>query len=149
MILGNAQKLAEPSIWLHISALILSYLGSFFVPIAPYLAAIIFLVFCDLYTGTRAAKKRNEAISSKGLRQSVGKIRDYFLLIILARIMEVGFFAGTSLQDYVPLTFIVGAYIGMVEFKSNAENLAETTGLDIWKVIAEWLSKKGKGNSNS
>lgn len=122
---------------------IFSFLSTFLVPLGPYLLAVSALVMVDLFTGIRAAKKRKEKIKSKGLRNSVLKIRDYFIAILLTEMMSQVFF------NDLPITYITASYIGVIEFKSNLENLAATTGTDIWKKIKQYLPHGHKGSEKT
>lgn len=100
------------------------------------LVAVGILVLADSYTGLRAARKRKERIHSRGLSRAVGKVSLYLLGIILSRMMELIFFPS------IPLSSIVAGYIGVVEFKSNMENISEATGIDIWKALIDKISAK-------
>lgn len=112
-----------------------AWFASFFAPIGGYLALVVTLVMADLYTGIKAARKREEVINSKGLRKSIGKISLYFLAIILSRGMEVIFFEGRWINDHIPLTYLVAGFISAVEFQSNIENISAMTGINIWEKI--------------
>lgn len=101
----------------------------FFSPILAILFTTGALVLTDLFTGVFAAKKRGETIDSKKMSMSISKIIFYFVAIILSRLMEIVFF------PFIPIANITAGYIGLVEFKSNFENIATITGVDIWKAL--------------
>jgi len=105
---------------------------SFFEPIWPYLLVMITLVFCDVITGVRAAKKRGEVIKSKSLRATVLKITYYFMAVFLSRGFELVYFQGTWVENFIPLSYMVAGFISAIEFQSNIENIGDITGIDIW-----------------
>lgn len=121
-------------------SLVIAFLFEAVLPLVSSLAAVIILVATDFYTGVRAARKREEKIVSKGLRKTVGKIRDYFLAILLSHMVQQTWMPG------VPLTFIVSSYIALTELLSNIENLSQLTGVDIYSHLAghikRFISKK-------
>lgn len=120
-------------------SIILGYVFSFFAPIFPFLAMVMVLVFSDLITGIQAAKKEGTYVklkASNGLRNTVSKISQYFIAILLSQGMVLAFDIPTS---FLPLTYIVAFYISLVELKSNFENIARSTGTDVWQVIQEKL----------
>jgi uncharacterized membrane protein len=130
----------------------LSWLVQFISPLAPFLIFTTFLVLTDLYTGVKAARKRNEVIHSKGLRRSVTKISLYFAAILLARGMEIVFLSPKGFD--FDLTYIVAGLIALTEFKSNLENISTVTGVPFWEKITEkipsledFYSKKSKDDS--
>lgn len=132
----TAQNIGLKVLWI-----LIGFAGSFFEPISTYLIVMISLVFTDLFTGIAAAKKRSETIRSKGLRETIKKISYYFLAILLSRIFEIGFFEGKWIQEHVPLTYVVAAFICSIEFQSNIENIGELTGINIWAKVKEKLSQ--------
>lgn len=109
----------------------LPYLAFFFAPIQHLLIATGILVFADMITGAKAAKKRGEVIHSKKMTRTISKTIFYFIAIILSRIMELVYFPD------MPLATITAGYIAIMEFKSNMENISEITGIDIWKAIVD------------
>lgn len=121
---------------------------AFVTPIRWYLLAVGILVMVDLFTGIRAAKKRNEAIRSKGMRNSINKIALYFVAILLSEMMQQVFFKAI-LPAHMSITAVTAGFIGLVEFKSNLENIAEVTGLDIWKRLIEIIPSLNIGKHRS
>ena len=103
------------------------YIVFFFAPITAALAGLGVLIFADVITGCKAAKVRGEEIRSNRMARTVSKIIFYSIAIILSRVMEVAFI------DFIPLAQITAGYIAVVEFKSNLENIASITGVDVWK----------------
>ncbi len=115
---------------------ILSALIGFFIPIFNLLLATGILILADMITGIYAAKKRGEKIESKKMGRSITKCIFYYLAIILGHIMEVVF-----VQD-LPIAKITAGIISTVEFKSNMENIAAITGIDLWKLLKEKMDSK-------
>lgn len=106
---------------------------SFFVEIAPFIYITFLLVFVDLYTGVRAAKKREEKISSKGFFRTVEKLLIYgSTIIVLESITKV-------FKIPLPLTYMGALAIVITEMKSFAENMKYLTGVDILYRINETL----------
>ena len=103
------------------------YLVFFFAPITAAIIGLAVLIFFDVITGCRAAKLRGEEIRSNRLARTVSKIIFYSIAIILSRVMEVSF------MDWMPVAKLTAGYIAIVEFKSNMENIASITGVDVWK----------------
>jgi phage-related holin len=103
------------------------YLVFFFAPITAAMVGLAVLIFADVITGCKAAKVRGEEIRSNRLARTVSKIIFYSIAIILSRVMEVSF------MEWLPVAKLTAGYIAIVEFKSNMENIATITGVDIWK----------------
>lgn len=117
------------------------YFSSHLVVMAPFVLGIIFLMFLDLYSGVRAAKKRNEVIRSKGLWKTTIKIKEALLVMLGAYVAQLVWFPS------IPLVYLVSSYIAITEIKSNMENFGEILGIDVWNVIQDKLPaiKKTKG----
>jgi len=103
------------------------YIVFFFAPIVLALAGLGVLIFADVITGCKAAKVRGEEIRSNRMARTVSKIIFYSIAIILSRVMEVSF------MEWLPIAKLTAGYIAVVEFKSNMENIASITGVDVWK----------------
>jgi phage-related holin len=101
----------------------------FIVPVGHFLVVTFFLVVADLYTGTRAAKHRKEVIHSRGIRRTVEKITLYFIAIMIVHGVEKTFVNTTFNGSFV---WTVAAIIAWSEIRSNLENIAQVTGIDIW-----------------
>lgn len=116
------------------------YVVFFFAPIYAALIGIGVLIFADVITGIKAAKKRGERIHSRKMSTTINKMIFYALAVILSRVMEVSF------MPWLPIAQLTAGYIAVVEFKSNMENIAEITGIDIWNFLkdklTEWAKRK-------
>jgi hypothetical protein len=53
--------------------------------------------------------------------------------------MDKVFFAPKGLS--FDLVWLVAGLISLTEFKSNLENVATVTGVDVWKSIAEYIPR--------
>jgi len=103
------------------------YIVFFFAPITIAIIGLTVLIFADVITGCKAAQVRGEEIRSNRMARTVSKIIFYSVAIMLSRLMEVAFI------DFMPVAKLTAGYIAIVEFKSNLENIAIITGVDIWK----------------
>jgi phage-related holin len=95
------------------------------VPVKTFVAATLLLVVADLVTGVQAARRRNEAVNSKGLRRSVLKFSMYCVAIIAAHTMQTVYF------HTFPLVFGISAYISATELWSILENVGQVTGTNL------------------
>lgn len=111
------------------------WLWNFFLPIGHYMGFTIILILVDFATGIAAARHRGETLRSRGFARSILKIGLYCGTIIISHGMDKVFFAPQGLS--FGLVWIVAGLIGLSEFKSNLENVAVVTGLDIWAAIAD------------
>lgn len=125
-------KVAVTFLWVWLVSLLL--------PLWQYMAFTCVLVVADFITGVAAARTRGEELNSRGFRRTVTKIVMYFIAILLTHGMHIVFF-----EPYIDLkmVWIVSGFIGLSEFKSNLENIATVTGLDIWKRVAMFLPDWG------
>lgn len=88
----------------------------------------IFLLF-DLITGIRKARLNKQAITSGGLRRSISKFIEYSIAILASQVFTYIFKLDLTLSYYVAL------FICTIELKSIFENISETTGINLWKVV--------------
>jgi phage-related holin len=102
----------------------------FFAPIHTLMLVVVALVILDLITGMMAAHKKQEKISSAGIRRTVSKFL-VFEVAILA-----GFLIQYILKDLIPIANLVAGVIALTEGKSLFENLNVIYGQDLFtKVI--------------
>lgn len=115
----------------------------FFLNIAPFIYISFLLVFVDLYTGVRAAKKRGIPITSKGFFRTVEKLLIYgSTIIVLQSITKV-------FEIPLPLSYMGALAIVITEMKSFAENMKYLTGVDILYKVNEVLkSIQNKSDKN-
>lgn len=132
----SMNKYFDPDYFLGILTALLGVASAHFAPVKPFIILVMCLVMADLFTGIRAAIKRNERIRSSGLRRSIEKLILYFFAILLAEGMKNVF------MPAVPITYIVSLAIASTEFRSNIENIEEVTGVSIWKYVSSKLKMK-------
>jgi len=108
---------------------------SFLLPIQHFLIFTIFVVFADTVTGIIAAKKRNEAITSKGLYRTSQKVVVYFVGIMI--------FHGASVTFGLPsqIVYSVSFLIAFTELYSISENIKSITGVNIGTAILKFIKK--------
>lgn len=109
-----------------------------FAPIQGIIITALVLILADLILGMIAAHKRQEPITSAGIRRTVSKILVYEGAILLGHIGEV-----YMLDGIIPVVKIVAAIIGAVELKSILESLDDINGSSLFKDI---VSKLGSTN---
>lgn len=127
----SMSKLLQSEWWLGYLSALAGWLTSFVLPIAPFLAFTVFLVLCDLFTGTKAARVRNEKINSRGLRRTVEKILLYFIAILASEGMRLVF------MEPIPVSYVTAFAIAITEFKSNIENIETVTGANVWSYLKD------------
>jgi uncharacterized membrane protein len=110
-------------------------LFSFFLPIKHFLIFTIFVVFADTVTGIMAARKRGEAITSKGLYRTSQKVVVYFVGIMI--------FEGAKNTFSLPLniTYMVAFTIATTELYSISENIKSMTGVNIGTLILRFFKR--------
>lgn len=105
-------------------------------PIKAIMVVVGILLSADFITGLLKAHKTGQRITSKAMARSLYKMLAYQLLILTGFLMET-----YLLQDILPVTKMLAGVIGLVEFKSIAENVQRATGLDI-RSITDKLQKR-------
>jgi len=110
-------------------------LFSFFFPIKHFLIFTIFVVFADTVTGIMAARKRNEAITSKGLYRTSQKVVVYFVGIMI--------FHGASVTFGLPsqIVYSVSFLIAFTELYSISENIKSITGVNIGTLVLKFFRR--------
>ena len=99
-------------------------------PIQAMIIATGVVIFADLFTGVWAAKKRNEKISSGGLRRTITKMFVFEAAIILGFIIEK-----YMMNNTLPISKLASGLIAVVEAKSIMENLDTIYGQDLFKSL--------------
>lgn len=133
--------------WIQIFATAaVSWLLAFIAPIQGFLALALALVVVDFTSGTKAARKRGDAITSAGYKRTVSKLLLYTAVIMLSEGMKVVFFK----DGLIPVTYIAAGFICATEFRSVLENVGAVTGTDVSHVLSELFSKllKPKAKQN-
>lgn len=122
----------------------LASLWGVLLPVKPLLYGTIAIVFIDLITGIWKAIKIKEKITSRRMRETIGKLAIY-LLVILG-----GFAADNMASDGAPaIAKVLAGAIALVEIKSVAENASKILGYDLWTMVVAKLKPKPTDNSNN
>lgn len=135
----------------YIAGLLFSYFASWIMPIAHFLVMTYVLVICDFVTGVRAAKVKNQKITSRGFFRTVIKLTFYSMAVLLLHGVDTVFLVPKNIS--FDLAWIGATFISLTELKSNLENISTITGIDIWSQIAQYipdikLNKKSNNKSN-
>ncbi len=111
----------------------MSWAISFLMPIKDFILLSAFLTVADAISGMLAAKKRGEAITSRGFYRTIEKFFVYFFGILAAAWLHAAFIKPNvgGIMPNVPLVEIVAASICFTEFLSFKENIFTLTGTDI------------------
>ena len=130
------RALSKIDFWNTIYGTVLGFLTSFVMPVAPFIMLCIFLIFADLYSGIRVARKNNVKLTSRGFYRTVEKIGLYLLVILTSHGIE------TVFKLPLPVTYITSIAICLTEFKSLIENTSKLTGVDFTDRIKELFKNK-------
>jgi phage-related holin len=122
---------------------LLGMLGSFFMPIVPFLALCGLLILLDTITGIRAAMRRGENPNSKKAARIIDKTIVYSASVIACHGVE----SVMKLPDTVTY-FAVGA-IAFTELMSVLENTRVVSGTNIADVIRNMLPSGNKRKKGS
>ena len=110
----------------------------FISPVRALMTAIMFLAVTDLITALWVVIKKQEKVTSVGLRKTINKILAYEIAVVLSYTVETVFQLG------VPVVRLIAGLIAVTELKSNLENLYYITGLDYWQKIVDYMNFKKK-----
>lgn len=125
-MLSRVSKFLEP---------LLVALLAIFAPAKSMILASLVMVLIDLLTGLIAARKRQEPITSSGLKRTIIKIAVYEVAILLAFLAET-----YLILDVLPVAKVVSSFVGITELKSIYENLNEIGGGDLLKSLISKLN---------
>lgn len=109
-------------------------------PVGPLMAAVGALVAIDFCTGIWRAYKVKSPVTSAGFRRTVTKSVIYLTAVLAAFLVEHHIMDG-----FIPVSKIVGGFIGVVELKSILENSNAILGYDVFKRL---IKKLGSINDN-
>ncbi len=99
----------------------------------PLIVGLFIFLLLDLITGIRKARINKQAITSLGLRKSLSKFLEYTIAILASQVFTFIFKLDITLSYYVAL------FIATIELKSIFENISETTGINLWKVVRKLI----------
>lgn len=114
----------------------------YFAPVIASMVAISVFILLDFISALMVAIKFKVPITSKKMRDTVGKSASYMLALIVAHIFELQF------MPLIPIMSIVACFIASAEAKSIYENLGKITGLDFWTILKDYLSQNKNQNNN-
>lgn len=109
------------------------FLLAYFADTYPLIISIGFFVFCDLFTGAIAAKKRGEKFQSNKLKNTVYKFIAYGMAILIAHVI------GKQFMPDLPTLKIMSGFIAYIELKSINENIETVTGINIFGSLIKKL----------
>lgn len=118
--------------------LAISSICAVFAPIEKTIGTVALLILIDLVSGIVAAKKRNEPITSAGLRRTISK------LVIFELSLCIGFLAEHYISGSLPFTNLIGSFISLGEMTSVMENLNEISG---GSLLTTLIQKIGSQNT--
>lgn len=105
-------------------------------PIQHLIFATVFFVLADFVTGIWKAKKIGETITSQKMKNTIPKLLLYVLALIVGQVAQ------QFVLPEIPFVKIFSGFIALVEIKSILENINGITGLDLWKELKSYLSRK-------
>lgn len=120
-MLSRASKFIEP--------LVVTLLA-IFAPAKGMIITSLVMVLIDLLTGIIAARKRQEPITSSGLKRTIIKLAIYEVAILIAFLAET-----YLILDILPVAKIVSSFVGITELKSIYENLDSIAGGELLKSV--------------
>jgi len=127
--------MSDTVLYVWMKAAVLSLVG-FFAPIHTLIFALGALVLIDFITGIYAAAKREEKITSSGMKRTVAKGLLYQLAIL------AGYVFDTITPELGFVARVVAVTIAVVEMKSILENVASVTGVDFRTLVDRMIAKK-------
>lgn len=114
-------------------AIAAGYVVSFVTPIVPFMVGLTLLVGGGMLMERKAAVRQGFAFTAERMKRTIDNTNDYFLLLIMSRVMEMVFF------NYLPVTYIVASYIGLVEFKRIHDNFQSLTEVNVWERFKQFI----------
>lgn len=118
--------------------ILLGALFEFVLPIADSIILLTLLIIADFVLGVWAAKKRNEAITSRGFRSTLHKTATYAICIFFLHYIKVTMLTKIEFD----FAYIITLAAILIELKSLSENAFVITGFDFWQVIKDKISQK-------
>lgn len=129
--------------WEKISESVLAQAGY----LSVFYIAIVFLVFMDLWSGVRKAKKRGEARMSYGYRRTIDKLSRYINIMLAITVVDMIvlispiYLALKALPAFPYLSLLAVIFIAIIEVKSMCEKAEDkqkfkSTSMLAGKVIA-------------
>jgi hypothetical protein len=115
------------------AAVAAGYAVSFVTPIVPFMIGLTLLVGGGMLMERKALQRSGKRYNAERMKRVIDNTNDYFLLLIMSRVMEMIFF------NYLPVTYIVASYIGLVEFKRIHDNFQSLTDVNVWERFKQFI----------
>lgn len=116
---------------------------AFYSPIAALLASCFAFTATDMFYGIKVACKQKKKIEShKNWKGTLSKLIDEFVIISLARLLEMAVLGGDT--GVFVLTGGATVIISLTELWSIIENLNTLNPHGPWKALGKFLKKKGE-----
>lgn len=124
--------------------ILLTVISAFLTPIRPLLFIVGFMIFIDTLTGVIRSKKLNQPITSRKLSQIITKMLLYQGAIISLYFIDkllLGEFISLFTSITLFLTKVGAITLVFIETKSINENITQATGVNVWDVFKQMLSR--------
>jgi len=117
---------------------------SFFTDIGTALLGLLICLCVDTITGFWAAPYRGQTRNSQGLSRFVVKLITYLIAVVVMHVLERLVFPDYAVMMEIQLARLICTAICLLEIYSTLENLYDITGLEVFKYITQFTSKKVK-----
>ena len=117
---------------------------SFFTDISTALLGLLICLSVDTLTGFWAAPHRGQTRNSQGLSRFVTKLITYLMSVVIMHVLEMLVFPDYAVMMKIQLARLICTAICLLEIYSTLENLYDITGLEVFKYITQFTSKKVK-----
>jgi hypothetical protein len=134
--------LALQDIWTKTKTLVLAGMAGVWGILAPIhvlIYCVFFLIGADFAAGIWKAIKSKESITSRRMRETVGKLAGYMLALLACFAVD----KILGLND-ISIARLTAGGLAFVELKSIAENLTVILGFDPLAAVIEKLKPKPK-----
>lgn len=121
----------------HTLAVIGGALLSMVAPVQAYMVVLLLIIAADLYLAWRVGLKEQGITRFEALKGGVGRCADFFAAMVVTNAFEVRF------MEHVPLTYIMGAGIGLIELRRMNAKLIKLHNLDLFKILERFKSGGG------
>lgn len=125
------------TVWLGVTAILLAV----FVQVSELVLLTYVMIFLHMVSGFCLSWKERTGWSEQKWFRNAMKFLWFPVVIVANALVEYKF----SLP--VPLPSIVAGYLIMHDMKGLVENVGKLTGVNLWEVLAEYISKKKDGKS--
>lgn len=123
--LSVIDRIVSLDFWAKIALAGGSVVLSFLAPVWPFILCVVLLVFIDMYTGIRKARRKGIPVQSRGLYRTVEKMLTYTGLIIASELVNVVFSMPMN------LAYVIAFPVAMTELYSIMENTEAVSGTNL------------------